>query len=131
MTEQNDDTDEIDPGIAKTVDWLRCCQFDVFDSSDGHGECEECGAEHEEGVPFIVIFVEPTQIAFEANRLLALLRSKVVVPEYNKDRPVRSIDIEAKYEPIMNFATLEITYITDAKVFGEDPAKLLPAKQAN
>lgn len=118
----DDDKEEIAPGIVKTVDWLSGNGFDCFDSGDGCDEvCGGCGAAHDDGVGFVAISCHPAHLAYESQRLLSLLRSKVSVPAWGKDRPVNSIDIEAKYEPLGDFCVIEVINITDAKVFGEEP----------
>jgi hypothetical protein len=71
---------DINPGIRKTVEWLRSHGFNTCDSGDGETHDHECDLP----VPYVHMLVDdPDTLTSEANRLVGLLKKQGVeiVPE--------------------------------------------------
>ena len=104
---------EINPGIRKTVAWLNENGFETCDSGDGSEHDFEC----DRAFAYVVIASTPAKLAEDADRLLALLRTKITVEILQMDSPEDAVNVNATYDPADGFAMLDVTGVTDAKLF--------------
>lgn len=111
------DLETLDPGIRRTVAWLRAHGFNTTDSGDGVTKLAadppmECALDY----PHVAILVEPHDLVDAADRLLALLLAAGVsmpVPSMDVFRPC----IEASYCPVQGAALIVLCGVNDAMLY--------------
>ena len=98
--------DEIQPTMARTVEWLQDRGFDTCDSGDGVLNVE---AGMEGALEFAHVFcrVRPAFLLHEADRLWSEVRARGL------DRDER-VAVEASYSPRDGVALLGLYYVDDA-----------------
>lgn len=122
---------EMNPGIRRTVQWLRDNGFATCDSGDGVTHEFAC----DRPVAYVCIRVEPAQLAAEAHRLLELLSANGVdlhkAHEAMMDAWENEADdatmmsfacLECTYNPVDGVAILDLTNVADAQLFKDQPS---------
>jgi hypothetical protein len=101
--------DDINPGIIKTVLWLREHGFNTVNSGDGKTHLCECDADY----PYVTILAKPSFMYSETQRLYELLRSIGIETGYmNEDGS--GLAIECNYNPAWNHdAAISLIGVTD------------------
>lgn len=94
---------KMNPGIVKTVEWLRAHGFKTTDSGDGETHDYGCDLP----IPYVHMLVAPEKLASEAKRLQAELRSVGVVT-LPQDEEGTVPTIEASYDPQSDLAVLSL-----------------------
>lgn len=97
------DYSKMNPGIVETVKFLRQHGFNTTDSGDGETRDWDCDL----GLPYVHMKVDPDSIALEAQRLMAVLKTKgveIVEP----DEEGTSQNIQATYDPVTDLAYLSL-----------------------
>lgn len=105
MTENLKDLpSDINPGIRKTVEWLRGHGFNTCDSGDGETHDHECDLP----VPYVHMIVDDSVILVdEANRLSALLCDiGINIEPCNEDGTAKMI--HAAYDAGNRIATMSL-----------------------
>lgn len=117
--------EEMNPGIRKTVQWLRDNGFRTCDSGDG--VTHECECDRDQA--YVVIRVEPYEMAAEADRLMKLLDGmgvsladayEAVGDAYAAGTLGEKMDypfLQADYNPVNGIATLDLACVSDAVLF--------------
>lgn len=114
---------DMNPGIRRTVQWLRDNGFKTCDSGDGKTHEHEC----DRPIAYVTIRVDPSQLSAECDRLLLLLKDHGVdlAAEYEKmgdayqsgtlDLETQSFPtLQAQYGPVDGVATLDLACVDDA-----------------
>ena len=105
------DYTKMNPGIRKTVAWLRSKGFETTDSGDGETNTYEC----DRSIPYISIMVDPARMAEESNRLLNLLRdSGLKIGAMTGD--ITEPCIQATYDPGNKIAIIDLTGVKDSSL---------------
>ena len=99
----------LNPGVVRTVQWLNENGFETCDSGDGVTHDFECDRHY----PYVVIITDPARLAADADRLLALLRTRIRVDALAEDSPEDAVNVTATYDPADGFAIIEIANVTD------------------
>lgn len=117
--------EDMNPGIRKTVAWLRDNGFRTCDSGDGVTHQFACDRDQ----AYVVIRVEPYEMAAEADRLMKLLDGmgvslleayEAIGDAYEAgtltDKPEQPF-LQADYNPVTGIATLDLACVSDAVLF--------------
>lgn len=108
----------LDPGIRRTVAWLRDHGFDTTDSGDGVTKLETGVMDPEDvlDVPHVVMVTEPDELVTWAKRLAHELSARGIdlVPE-GRGEPTLS----ASYDPANGSSVLILYGVNDEMLFGE------------
>jgi len=107
--------DDINPGILRTVQWLRSHGYETCDSGDGVTHLAKCDRDH----PYVVMRVAADVLAKRADELVALLNRaglKVVSVTYGFDEDGGSLApcIQASYDPVDGIALIDLMGVSDA-----------------
>jgi hypothetical protein len=106
----------LDPGIRRTVKWLRENGFETTDSGDGSKAATmECALNY----PNVAIRIDdPDALQFEADRLYELLSGRDIdlAPQGTDCEPY----IQATYDPADGSAILLLMYVNDELLFGSE-----------
>lgn len=119
--------EEMNPGIRRTVQWLRSHGFQTCDSGDGKTREHEC----DRPTAYVTIRVAPEKMHEEADRLFALLKAHGVDLEadyekiaeahaegkLNEGDTVFLATLEAMYAPADGVAVLDLACVDDARMF--------------
>lgn len=121
-----DQDPQLNPGIKKTVKWLRALGYVTVDSGDG--ETHICGCDLP--VPYVhVYFDTPIEAVEESQRIKedveAILGAEVWSihkPDPENPGETYTPSIEVSYSPVDGLAAASLIGITDVMLFG-DPSK--------
>ena len=106
--------DDINPGIARTVQWLRAHGFATCDSGDGATHAHACDRDH----AYVVMRVDGLAIITESLRLCALLRavSIEVVPQALAfdDGGLIAPCVQSSYDPADGIALIDMMGVRDS-----------------
>lgn len=118
-------TENINPGIRRTVEWLNANGFKTCDSGDGATHEFEC----DRPCAYVVIRVVPEVLITETARLAELLRSRgVEVGDLNEEGTTPFI--QGAYVPgSAAEATIDMQNVDDAMLFGD--AKEAPTSSSS
>lgn len=109
--------EEMNPGIRRTVKWLRSCGFDTTDSGDGVTHDHACDRDH----AYVVIVVEDAdRLVKRADLLRGLLGHRGIKIAPQSIDPSAQVSIQASYDPANRIAVIDLTGLTDAMLFPED-----------
>lgn len=86
---------DMNPGIVKTVRWLREAGFKTCDSGDGETHDHEC----DQSMPYVHMLCDPVKLVSEADRLCSLLQSVHGVACYYNEPNENDPCIQATYNP--------------------------------
>ncbi len=112
--------EDVDPGIARVVAWLRDAGFDTTDSGDGVTKIAQGFTPEDDGVletAHVHMTVPPGQLITQADRLALLVRAKlagVVLP--NGALAIDAVIIDATYMPLEAVAVLTLFGMSDAEL---------------
>lgn len=101
--------DDINPGIRKTVEWLREQGFDTCDSGDGATHMAECDRDH----PYVVMTVEPSRLIEETHRLRAALETLGLEVVNMGPDPNDGVSIQASYDPVTAIGCIDLMGLRD------------------
>ena len=122
------DYSALNPGIRRTVRWLRHHGFTTVNSGDGKTHQCECDANY----PFVTITVPPEGLVAEADRLYALLRGlNIPVTHLNENGSTDSVALDATYFPLDRTSVLSLTGLDDMMLQGAQLDKLVDLIKAN
>lgn len=111
------DLEKLNPGIRRTVAFLREHGFDTSDSGDGHTNVA-AGMEGALDVPHVVVPAGPCSLIGEAARLHSLLRLRGIDVAPNGRRDPEGEDgaaeIHAIYDPADGSAVIVLLGVDDA-----------------
>lgn len=118
----NDLPNDINPGIIRTVQWLRSHGFETCDSGDGDTHLHTCDRDY----PYVAMRVDPKDMVTQANELVFLLNRAglAVVPMaygFNEDGDSLAPCLQATYDPMDGIAILDLMGVCDDDL----PATLL------
>jgi hypothetical protein len=101
------DIEEMNPGIRRTVAFLRSLGFTTTDSGDGKTHEHECDRDE----PYVVMSVEePYELAREADRLCRALENHGIhVTAVGEGAPA----IQASYDPANGIGVLDLMGLDD------------------
>lgn len=116
-----DDFAALDPGIRRTVAWLRECEFQTTDSSDGITKPAR-GDDEAMTVPHVAIVVHKHELIVEADRLAVLLEERGHPPQSLSPKAGDTPEIQATYDPANQTAVIVLLGVNDALLFGAEPA---------
>lgn len=98
----------LDPGIRRTVGWLREHDYETCDSGDGVTKGEDGRS-----IPHVSMIVMPATMAKMALELRTLLLDAGIdVVEMQPDG--RGVSIQATYDPANSVAIIDLTGLSDA-----------------
>lgn len=107
-------TEDLCPGIRRTVGWLQARGFKTTDSGDGHSnEGMECAL----SVPNVTMVCPPGMMAGEADRLRALLAVHGVMVEPCSPEEPGPPQIQASYDPANGVAAIVLLNVDDKLLF--------------
>ena len=112
------DFDSLCPGIRRTVEFLVSKGFETTDSGDGHSnEGMECAMPF----PNVAITCLPTDLIFEARRLMRVLAEKgvQVEPLGPEEEGPQAPHIEVNYDPSNDIGFIILMYVDDKVLFGD------------
>jgi hypothetical protein len=105
----------LNSGIRRVVALLRAHGFATCDSGDGETHDYECDRDH----GYVAVVVAPAELATEADRLAALLRSAGVRIEPRGEEVVEGVThIQASYCPADGVAVIDASPIHDRQLSG-------------
>lgn len=94
---------DLNPGIVKTVEWLRNHGFETCDSGDGQTHDYECDLP----VPYVHMMVDPSKLVSETDRLVKLLSEQGVKLEpMNQEGTTPTVD--GGYSPLSGLASISL-----------------------
>jgi hypothetical protein len=110
--------DDLDPGIRRTVLWLRKAGFMTTDSGDGHTKIQ-AGWDPEEVLdyPHVVCIVDPLDLLTEALFLVRLVHTRGVSVAPNGRREPGQAEVQASLDPADGSAILVLAGVGDAELF--------------
>lgn len=111
------DLDRLTPGIRRTVEFLVSKGFETTDSGDG---CSNEGMECAMPFPNVAMTCIPTDLIFEARRLMRVLAEVGVTVEPlgpDEDGP-QAPHIEVNYDPSNDIGFIMLLYVDDQVLFG-------------
>ncbi|XXX79134.1 hypothetical protein WMF30_10210 [Sorangium sp. So ce134] len=114
--------DNLDPGIRRTVHWLRENGFETTDSGDGVSKFQD--DEPMEGAleyPHVVCIVDGERLTSEADRLADLVAERGVEVVPNGRREPGQAEVQASYDPADEGGILVLAGVGDAELFPEGP----------
>lgn len=97
------DFSALNPGIRKTVEFLRSNDFNTIDSGDGETHTFECDL----GIPYVHIQVDPDRLVAETRRLAGLLKTVGVVVEAQNEEGTAPT-VEASFEPVSGLGIISM-----------------------
>lgn len=97
------DLSTLNPGIRKTVEFLRSNGFDTIDSGDGETRTFDCDL----GIPYVHIQVDPDKLVSETKRLAGLLKT-VGVEVLAQNEEGTAPTIEGSFEPVSNLGIISM-----------------------
>lgn len=105
---------DINPGIVRTVQWLRSHGFETCDSGDGVTHIAECDRSH----PYVVMKVAPKDMVSRADELVTLLnRAGLAVVSvtygFNEDGDSLAPCIQASYDPMDGISLIDLMGVCD------------------
>lgn len=104
---------DLNPGIAKTVQWLQSHGFRTTDSGDGETHLYACDRDY----PYVVMSVDPADMVEEADRLLNLcLEAGLPMGEMSMGEmsmEQTSLSIQATYDPTNKLAFIDLMGVSD------------------
>lgn len=106
----------LDPGIRRTVRWLRDAGFDTIDSGDGVTKAELIAEGYALDVPHVYVRANPDNLAADARSLMDFVRAagfRVSVC-HRRDRPITSFVIIATYNAADDTATVCLVGLGDS-----------------
>lgn len=110
--------ENLNPGIRRSVAWLRDNGFVTIDSGDGETHDFPC----DQPIPFVACQVDPLLLSVEADRLAALLATKQipVVPfaENEDEDDPDTVTISASYDPADGIAVIQASRLHDRLLGG-------------
>jgi hypothetical protein len=102
---RHDVPDDLNPGIRKTVEWLRSHGFNPVDSGDGvTHECDRDEA-------YCVMSVDSDKLVAEAARLCLLLESNGIM--VSPQGPDALVSIQATYDPADGSSVIDLAGMDD------------------
>lgn len=105
---------DINPGIVRTVKWLRSHGFATCDSGDGVTHAHSCDRDH----AYVVIRAEGLALITESLRLCAMLRAVAieVVPQAQAfdDGGLIAPCVQASYDPADGIALIDLMGVCDS-----------------
>lgn len=101
------DNEDLNPGIRRTVAWLRAKGFRTTDSGDGVTHSFECDRDE----AYCSIAVEPARLVSEAARLCLLLEDAGVA--VHPMGPEALVTIQATYDPADGSAFIDLVGLDD------------------
>lgn len=119
------DIEKMNPGIRRTVAFLRSLGFTTTDSGDGKTHEHACDREE----PYVVMSVDVDELTFEADRLRRALENRGInVSAIGEGAPA----IQASYDPTNGIGVLDLMGLDDdlldgtqckacGRVAGDDP----------
>jgi hypothetical protein len=110
--------DDLDPGIRRTVLWLRKAGFDTTDSGDGVSKFKV--AEPMEGAldyPHVVCVLKPEELYYEAIFMARLVQAQGVKVVQNGRREPGQAEVQASLDPADGSAILVLAGVGDAELF--------------
>lgn len=107
----------LNPGIRRTVAWLRERGFDTCDSGDGATHDHVCDRPY----VYVTIRCAPADLVVEAHRLAELLRAVGVpiVPQgeaFDENGRACAVGVVASYDPVDGFALIDLVGLDDAQL---------------
>ena len=112
-------TDELNPGITKTVELLRAAGFNTVDSGDGETHDYECDRDY----GYVSILADPAKLCQSADDVRMLLESrgvKVVALTEEGEPPEGCCFVSTYYCPVDTAAIVDIQYIHDDMLDDEE-----------
>ena len=108
---------DINPGIIRTVQWLRSHGFETCDSGDGVTHMAECDRPY----PYVSIRVAPEGMVARTIALKELLAKAriVVVPQawaFDQGGLPNAPFIQATYDPADGIAIIDLRGVSDARL---------------
>lgn len=116
-------TDTLNPGIARTVAWLRANGFDTTDSGDGVTHLHSCDRAYP--------YVSMRGTEADARRLAGLLRGLgIALPPSTEvwgegDIP-RGVSVSYSYEPVSDIGIVDLVGLADAALPADAPTAATP-----
>lgn len=98
---------EMNPGIRRTVRWMRSLGFDTCDSGDGTTHDYDCDSEW----PYVAMLVPPEELVAQARRLQQAFKEIGITIEELSSEPKPAI--QASYDPGNETAAILLTDFTD------------------
>lgn len=100
---------DLNPGIRRTVEWLRSIGFDTCDSGDGRTHEHPCDRDH----AYVVMAVAPLALCTEAERLRRALDARGI-----RIAPIgdREPCIQASFDPGNGLAFLDLMNVDDERL---------------
>lgn len=106
------DLEQLNPGIRRTVAWLREQGFETCDSGDGKTREHECDRDH----AYVVISVRPIEIVNAAQRLqFVLAKRDIYIDAIGEGAPC----IQASYDPANGLAFIDLMHVDDVVLEAE------------
>ena len=107
----SDVPDDLNPGIRRTVMWLRMMGYQTCDSGDGRTHDHACDRDH----AYVVMMVEPERLVERARELIIQVGARgVVLGPMSMD--LNQPCMQASYDPLNNIATLDLMGVDDVKL---------------
>lgn len=114
----------LDPGIRRTVAWMRAHGFRTTNSGDGKTKLERgcCGAL---GMPHVAVVLEnAARLQMDCEHLAEILRERGIDPQPMALAPGQ-VEIHGTYDPAQpsdRAAVIVLYGVDDAALFGAEPA---------
>lgn len=122
----NVDSVGLDPGIARTVAWLRGHGFTTTDSGDGKTKFAQGWTEDDGVIPYphvAIVVADASTLAGEANRLAELLWDEHAIQvESTPPEPPDPPRIEASYCPASRNAMILLLHVDDSMLITDEHA---------
>lgn len=113
-----DEIAALDPGIRRTVVWLREHGFETSDSGDGISKLAAGDSEALE-VPHVVMEVHKHDLIEEADRLTRILsEERSIEVAQTSAQPGAAPEIQASYDPANEIAIIVLLGLDDERLFG-------------
>lgn len=113
-------TGELNPGIVRTLEWLRKHGFETTDSGDGKTHQFGCDLP----VPYVHMSVLPASALVDKADMLLRLLNKMGISfaddAFNDEGEMIGPHIEAHYSPADGLATISLFNVHDATLFDPD-----------
>lgn len=111
------DYSSLNPGIQRTVKWLRDFGFDTQDSGDGVTRQYDC----DPGFPYVSITIAHSgELIPESHRLVEALRL-IGVHVTHQDENGTNVAIQAMYDPLSESCEILLIGVTDQLLFDQPP----------
>lgn len=102
----NPAAEDLDPGVRRTVAWLRALGFVTTDSGDGVSKAEAIAEGEAMEFPHVVMVSTPEALHQDATMLLVRLQEASVDPD--------AFQIEATYDPFRGSAIILLSGVNDS-----------------